>query len=62
MPERDAKYPSINGKRRILVVDDEAINRAILGEMLGEQYDVHFAQTGAEALAAACTAWMCCAS
>ena len=53
MPERDAKYPSINGKRRILVVDDEAINRAILGEMLGEQYDVHFAQTGAEALAAA---------
>lgn len=53
MLDTHVKFHSVNGKRRILVVDDEAINRAILGEMLAEQYDVLYAETGAQALAAA---------
>ncbi|MBQ7655077.1 MAG: EAL domain-containing protein [Clostridia bacterium] len=39
-----------NGKRRILVVEDEPINQALLGQILEEQYDVSFAATGGEAL------------
>ena len=33
-------------KRRILIVDDEEINREILGNMLGEKYDVDYANDG----------------
>ena len=38
------------GKRRILIVDDELINREILGQILQSDYDVLFACDGAEAL------------
>ncbi len=37
-------------KRRVLVVEDEAINREILGNMLSESYDVSYAENGAQAL------------
>ncbi len=44
------KFHSSNGKRRILVADDEFINREILGQMLGGDYEVLFACNGDEAL------------
>ncbi len=37
-------------KRRVLVVDDEMINREILGNMLQSEYDVSYASNGEEAL------------
>ena len=36
-------------KRRVLVVDDEEINRDILGNILGDQYEVDFAENGKQA-------------
>ena len=44
------KFHSAHGKRRILVIEDEMINREILGFMLEESYEVLFAETGARAL------------
>ena len=44
------KFYSANGKRRILIADDEMINREILGEILKEEYEVLFACDGAETL------------
>ncbi|MGX8698415.1 MAG: response regulator, partial [bacterium] len=38
-------------KRRILVVEDELVNRELLGFMLQDCYDLTFAETGGEALA-----------
>ena len=35
-----------NVRRRILVVDDEMINREILGNMLSHDYDVVYAENG----------------
>ena len=49
MPESHLKFHSTGGKRRILVVEDERINREILGYMLGDTYEIIFAETGAEA-------------
>ncbi|MCR5149253.1 MAG: response regulator [Eubacterium sp.] len=37
-------------KRHILIVDDELINREILGNLLSEDYDVHYAENGIQAL------------
>ncbi len=37
-------------KRRVLVVDDEMINREILGNMLKDHYEVFYAGNGQEAL------------
>ena len=50
MPERHKKFHSVNGKRLILVVDDEQINREMLGFILQEKYEVLFAKDGGEAL------------
>ena len=50
MPESHLKFHSANGKRRILVIEDEFINREILGYMLRDSYDLIFAETGAKAL------------
>jgi len=44
------KFHSANGKRQILVADDEMINREILGEILKNDYDVLFASDGQETL------------
>ena len=44
------RFHSVNGKRQILIADDEMINRAILGEMLKEDYEVIYAVDGAETL------------
>ncbi len=44
------EFRSVNGKRQILVAEDEMINREILGEMLKSDYEVIFACDGAEAM------------
>ena len=44
-------YSSTGGKRQILVVDDEQINREMLGFMLEQDYDVLYAEDGEEVLA-----------
>ena len=50
MPRNHEKFYSSNGLRRILIVDDEMINREILGMMLQDEYELLFACDGAEAL------------
>ncbi len=45
-----ARFYTSNGKRRLLVVDDEVVNRELLGLILGEHYDVLYAENGAQAL------------
>ena len=45
------KFHSANGKRLILVADDEFVNREILGYILGEEYEVLYAEDGQTALA-----------
>ena len=50
MPKSHIKFHSSNGKRLILVADDELINREILGTILKADYEVIFANDGAEAL------------
>ena len=50
MPQNHKKFHSVNGKRQILVVDDELINRNILGEILKTEYDVLYAEDGLQAL------------
>ena len=44
------KFHSSNGKRIVLVVDDEMINREMLKEMLKDNYDIILAKDGEEAL------------
>ena len=39
-------FHSVNGKRQILIADDEMINREILGEMLRDDYEVLLAEDG----------------
>ena len=43
-------FHSANGKRQILVAEDEFINREILGEILKNDYEVLFAEDGEKAL------------
>ena len=53
MTERYGDYHhTMNGKRKILLVEDEPINQDILDMILGDTYDLVPALTGAEALAA----------
>ena len=44
------RFHSANGKRMILVADDEFINRELLGQILKEDYDVVYAKDGNEAM------------
>ena len=37
-------------KRRVLIVEDEIINREILGAMLSQTYEIAFAANGQEAM------------
>ena len=50
MPETHLKFHSANGKRQLLVVEDEMINRQLLDMILSDAYEVVFAESGAEAL------------
>ena len=43
-------FHTVNGKRQILIADDEMINREILGEMLRDDYEVLFAEDGIKTL------------
>jgi len=43
-------FHSLNGKRQILIADDEFINREILGAMLEDDYEVLFAEDGIRTL------------
>ena len=52
MLESHKKFHSANGKRQILIVDDELLNRELLGIMLQEDYEILYACDGAEALEA----------
>ena len=44
------KFHSANGKRQLLIADDEWINRELLGAILAEDYEVLFAADGQETL------------
>ena len=50
MQENQANFHSAEGRRLILVVEDEAVNRAIFGAILEKDYEVIFAEDGEEAL------------
>lgn len=41
---------AMQNQRRVLVVDDEAINREVLGTILGSEYEVFYAENGRQAL------------
>jgi len=44
------KFHSTNGKRQVLVVDDEFINRELMGVVLEKDYEVIFAEDGKQAM------------
>ena len=44
------QFRTANGKRQILIADDEIINREILGAMLENEYEILFACDGAETM------------
>ena len=50
MTDTHLKFYSSNGKRRILIVEDEPINQEILKQILQEDYEVITAASGGEAL------------
>ena len=47
---KDEDAEILHLKRRILIVEDEEINRAILGHILNEDYEILYASNGLEAL------------
>ena len=46
----DKKFQTRNGRRMVLVVDDQESNRLIMGKWLEAEYDVIYAADGEEAL------------
>lgn len=50
MADNHESISFLNDKRRVLVVDDEQINREMLGMILKDKYEVVFAKDGAEAM------------
>ena len=46
------KFHSSDGKRQILIAEDEAINREMLGHILEDEYSILYACDGAEAMEA----------
>ncbi len=46
MPENHLKFHSANGKRQLLIIEDEMINRELLRVILSEQYELLFAEDG----------------
>ena len=55
MTDGQLKFHSTNGKRMILVVEDEFINQEMLRNMLQDGYELLIADTGKAALEAVCT-------
>ena len=51
MTEKQVSFHAASSKRKILVVEDELINREILSFMLQDAYDVLLAETGSQAKA-----------
>lgn len=47
--DRRLKYTE-NSKKQVLVVDDESVNRQLLGYIVGNEYDVIYAEDGVDAL------------
>ncbi len=52
MPKNHQKFHSTDGKRRILIAEDELINREMLGHILEDEYEILYACDGAEAMEA----------
>ena len=52
MPDSHVKFHSSSGKRIVLVVEDEFINQELLRLTLQDDYDLRFADNGAQAKAA----------
>ncbi len=50
MPKNHKKFHSTNGKRRILIAEDEPINREMLGHILQDEYEILYACDGAETM------------
>ncbi|MBQ9156928.1 MAG: EAL domain-containing protein [Eubacterium sp.] len=50
MPDNNLTFHSFNGRRRILIVEDEVINQEILRMILQDTYELVTALTGQEAL------------
>ena len=50
MITEDARFHSASGKRRILIVDDEQVNRELLGFIAARDYEVLYASNGKDAL------------
>ena len=50
MPEMETGIPTLSGKRKILVVEDEPINQEILEMILEESYEIIPALTSGDAL------------
>ena len=46
----DRFYADLSGKRTVLIVDDEIINRELLGVIISSEYDVIYAENGQVAL------------
>ena len=46
----NSKFPQVNNRKQILIADDEIINRELLAETLRSEYELFFAENGAEAL------------
>jgi len=50
MSERHLKFHTTNGKRNVLIVEDESINREILELLIQDEYNVLAAENGTQAM------------
>jgi diguanylate cyclase (GGDEF)-like protein len=50
MLKSHVKFNSISGKRLVLIVDDERVNREILGHITSSDYEIMYAENGEEAM------------
>ena len=50
MPDKTDTFQAVNGKRKILIVEDELINREILRSVLETEYEILTAENGREAM------------
>ena len=50
MDSKTEQYTALGNRRKVLIVDDELINRELLGNALTDDYDIIYAADGEEAL------------